>query len=93
MQKFIRIKGIVDIKLSEFELQFARNETANMLVKTQVAMNLKNLGFSPELAFAKSGVSSDPVADVAICKEYIDKIWGVKQETEQIEENKMDIIE
>ena len=91
--KILRIKGIVDIKLSEFELQFARNETANMLVKTQVAMNLKNLGFSPELAFAKSGVSSDPVAEVAICKEYIDNIWGVKQETEQIEENKMDIIE
>lgn len=88
----LRMKGIVDIGLSDFEIQFTRNETANLLVKTQAALNLKNLGFSPELAFAKSGVSNDPVADVALCRAYIDKIWGETQNTDQIDETRTDII-
>ena len=91
--KILRMKGIVDIGLADFELQFTRNETANLLVKTQAALNLKNLGFSPELAFGKSGVSSDPVADVALCKEYIDRMWGTAQQPEQIDETRTDIVE
>ena len=91
--KILRDKGVVDIGLADFELQFTRNETANLLVKTQAALNLKNLGFSPELAFGKSGVSSDPVADVALCKEYIDRMWGNAQQPEQIDETRTDIVE
>lgn len=89
--KILRMKGVVNIGLADFELQFTRNETANLLVKTQAALNLKNLGFSPELAFAKSGVSSDPVADVALCREYIDRAWGNTQPVEQIDETRTDI--
>lgn len=85
--KILRLKGVVDISLADFEIQFTRNETANLLVKTQAALNLKNLGFSPELAFGKSGVSSDPVADVALCRKYIDNLWGTSQPSvEQIDE-------
>lgn len=91
--KILRMKGVVDIGLADFELQFTRNETANLLVKTQAALNLKNLGFSPELAFGKSGVSSDPVADVALCREYIDRAWGNAQQPEQIDETRTDILE
>lgn len=91
--KILRMKGVVDIGLADFELQFTRNETANLLVKTQAALNLKNLGFSPELAFGKSGVSSDPVADVALCREYIDRAWGAVQQPEQIDETRTDILE
>ena len=91
--KILRMKGVVDIGLADFELQFTRNETANLLVKTQAALNLKNLGFSPELAFGKSGVSSDPVADVALCKTYIDRLWGNTQQAEQIDEMRTDIVE
>lgn len=91
--KILRMKGVVDIGLADFELQFTRNETANLLVKTQAALNLKNLGFSPELAFGKSGVSSDPVADVALSRKYIDQMWAVPQNTEQIDETRTDIIE
>lgn len=90
--KILRMKGVVDIGLADFELQFTRNETANLLVKTQAALNLKNLGFSPELAFGKSGVSSDPVADVALCREYIDRVWGNTQQPEQIDETRTDIL-
>ena len=85
--KILRMKGIVDVSVADFELQFNRNETANLLVKTQAALNLKQLGFSPELAFAKSGVSSDPVADVALSRKYIDKMWSTEQPAEQIDEN------
>lgn len=90
--KILRMKGVVDIELADFELQFTRNETANLLVKTQAALNLKNLGFSPELAFGKSGVSSDPVADVALCRKYIEQVWGNAQQPEQIDETRTDIL-
>ena len=49
-------------------------------------MNLKQLGLSPEITLAKSGVSNDPVADVANSKRYIDAAWNV-QPTEVIDEN------
>lgn len=78
----------MNINLSDFELQFVRNETANVLVKTQAAMNLKELGFSPELAFAKSGVSNDPVADVANSEKYIKAKWGSQDNTKVIDESR-----
>ena len=84
--KILNTKTNLDIGLADFELQFVRNETANILVKTQAAMNLKELGFSPELAFAKSGVSNDPVADVENSKTYIKTKWGVQDNTEVIDE-------
>lgn len=89
--KILRMKNIVDLSLADFELQFTRNETANLLVKTQAALNLKQLGFSPELAFGKSGVSSDPVADVALSREYIDRMWAAEAPAEQIDEMRTEI--
>lgn len=60
------------LKPSDLDTQFVRNEMDNLLVKTQCALNLKSLGFSPELVFEKSGISNDPVGDVAKSKPYID---------------------
>ena len=51
-------------------------------------MNLKELGFSPELAFAKSGVSNDPVADVANSEKYIKAKWGSQDNTKVIDESR-----
>lgn len=76
----------LDINLNDFELQFVRNETANLLVKTQGALNLKELGLSPEIVLAKSGVSNDPVADVANSRKYIDKAWSVEDSNLNIDE-------
>lgn len=90
--KILKLKTDLDINLSDFDLQFVRNETANILVKTQAAMNLKELGFSPELAFAKSGVSNDPVADVANSRKYIDMKWGSSDNVEIVEESRVDEI-
>lgn len=75
----INRKTDLGISINDFELQFVRNETANLLVKTQGALNLKQLGLSPEITLAKSGVSNDPVADVANSKEYIERAWNPQQ--------------
>lgn len=83
MLKILNTKTDIDLDIDDFELQFVRNETANILVKTQAAMNLKELGFSPELAFTKSGVSNDPVADVENSRKYIDYKW--EKPTEEVE--------
>lgn len=74
--KILRLKCGLDISLSDFRLQFVRNETANILVKTQAALNLKQLGFSPALAFAKSGLSNDPIMDVEQSGEYLTNAWS-----------------
>lgn len=89
--KIINAKTDLDISLADFELQFVRNETANLLVKTQAAMNLKELGFSPELTFAKSGVSNDPTGDVERSRDYIAEKWGQQDNTEVIDETRTNL--
>ena len=81
--KILNQKTDLNVVLSDFELKFVRNETANILVTTQAAMNLKELGFSPELAFAKSGLSNDPVADVANSQKYIEEKWSVSDKSDK----------
>lgn len=65
-----------EIKKSDFELKIVRNETSNILVKTQAAMNMKELGFAPEIAFERSGLSNDPLSDIEVSKAYIDAKWN-----------------
>lgn len=87
----------ITINPSDIDIQFSRNEDVNLLVKTQGALNLKQLGLSPELVLAKSGISSDPVGDVAKSKEYIERAYATpepsvmampKAESEEADENK-----
>lgn len=68
------------LKRSDFEVKIVRNDVSNLLVKTQAAMNMKELGFAPALAFERSGLSSDPLTDVEVSKEYIDKAWNTEKE-------------
>ena len=75
--------GGFGLGMSDIELQFARNETANILVKTQAAMNMKELGFAPEIALGRSGLSNDPVADVANSRKYMNAVWEPAQEQKQ----------
>lgn len=71
--KILAAKGLIEnIKPEDISIQFTRGETDNLLVKTQGALNLKTLGFSPELCLERSGLSNDPVGDVAKSKEYMD---------------------
>jgi len=79
--EILRRKGLLDINLNDFELQFVRNEVANIQSKAQACNTLLACGFSPELAFAKSGISSDPVEDVALSEKWLEMRWGNPEKT------------
>lgn len=72
----LREKGLLDIETTDFNLQFVRNETANIQSKAQAFQTLLAAGMHPELAAKKSGVSNDPVADIKMSEKYLRMIWG-----------------
>lgn len=75
-----------DVKVSDLDVQFTRNELENLLVRTQGALNLKMLGLSPELVLAKSGVSNDPTGDIIRSKGYIETVFKTKEDIEAEQE-------
>lgn len=76
----LKKKKNFELKRSDFEVKIVRNDVSNLLVKTQAAMNMKDLGFAPALAFERSGLSGDPLTDVEVSKKYIDEVWSAKTE-------------
>ena len=94
---FLRVlkrRGLVspDLDIADFDVTFIRNSLNNLLVKTQAALNMKTLGFSPELAFAKSGLSNDPISDVESSQKYIDMMW-VAPNVSVVDENREEDID
>ena len=81
----LRTKGILDIKAIDFRLNFVRNETANVQSKAQALQTLLAAGLAPELAFAKSGISNDPVSDVKLSDKYLRMIWGDPDKADEAE--------
>lgn len=77
----LKLKKPLKLNLEDFEIQINRNETTNILSKTQAALNMRELGFSPEIAFARTGITNDPVADVENSRKYIDLKWGGADDT------------
>lgn len=69
-------KLLTDISISDFELHFVRNETANVQSKAQAFQTLMAAGMHPELAMSKSGISNDPVSDVKMSEKYLKLVWG-----------------
>ena len=82
----LRTKGLLDIKPTDFALQFVRNETANIQSKAQAFQTLLAAGMHPELAAKKSGVSNDPVADIKMSDKYLKMIWGDPDTVDETEE-------
>jgi len=74
--EILRRKNLLDIDINDIELNFVRNETANVQSKAQAFQTLMAAGFHPELAAAKSGISNDPVKDMKMSEKYIRMIWG-----------------
>lgn len=74
--KILSQKGLLDININDFELQLVRNETANVQSKAQAFQTLLASGLHPILAAQKSGVSNDPVSDIAMSEKYLKLIWG-----------------
>lgn len=81
----LRKKGLLDIKLIDFDLNFVRNETANVQSKAQAMQTMLAAGMNPELAFAKSGISNDPVADVKMSEKYLKMVWGDPNKVDEVE--------
>ena len=80
-------KGLItDLKISDFEINISRTETANMQSKAQAFNTLLASGLHPELAAAKSGVSSDPVSDIKMSEKYIKMVWGDPDKVDKTEE-------
>ena len=74
--EILRRKGLLDIDLNDFEIQFVRTETANVQSKAQAFQTLMAAGLHPELAAAKSGISNDPVKDMKMSEKWLEMIWG-----------------
>ena len=74
--EILRRKGLLDINVNDFELNFVRNETANVQSKAQAFQTLMSAGLHPELAAAKSGISNDPVKDMKMSEKWLEMIWG-----------------
>ena len=74
--EILRRRGLLDISISDFELNIVPNETANIQSKAQSFNTMLASGLHPELAAAKSGISNDPVADMKMSEKYLRMIWG-----------------
>ena len=74
--EILRRKGLLDIAISDFELNFPHGETANVQSKAQAFQTLMAAGMHPELAAEKSGISSDPVKDMKMSEQYLKMVWG-----------------
>jgi len=84
--EILKRKGILDLDINDFELNFVRNETANVQSKAQAFQTLMAAGLHPELAAAKSGISSDPVKDMAMSMKWLEMIWGNPDKVDQAEQ-------
>ena len=62
--KILSMKGLLDLEPDDMKLTFQRNRMENMVAKTQAALNMKALGLAPEIWLERSGLSSDPIADI-----------------------------
>lgn len=84
--EILKRKGLVDIECSDFELNFVRNETANVQSKAQAFQTLMSAGLHPELAAAKSGISNDPVKDMKMSEKWLEMIWGNPEKVTEAEQ-------
>ena len=73
---------IKDIDVYDIDTQFTRNEMDNLQSKVQAALGLKQLGLSPELVLARSGISNDPSGDIERSKKYIEVAYAETPESE-----------
>ncbi len=86
-------KGILDINLNDFELNFTRNEVQGVQSKAQALNTLLQSGLHPIIALQKCGLSADPVSDYEASKGYMRLRWGDPEEpaaqpdTEIVEED------
>ena len=69
----------------DMELNIEPPTMSNLLVKTQAALNMRELGLAPEIWLERSGLSNDPLLDIELSKDYIYEFYGAEEAS--IEEN------
>ena len=84
--QILKRKGLLDIDINDFELNFPHGETANIQSKAQAFQTLMAAGMHPELAAEKSGISSDPVKDMKMSEQYLKMVWGDPEKVDQAEQ-------
>lgn len=84
--QILKRKGLLDIDINDFELNFPHGETANIQSKAQAFQTLMAAGMHPELAAEKSGISSDPVKDMKMSEQYLKMVWGDPEKVVQAEQ-------
>lgn len=84
--EILKRKGLLDIDINDFELNFVRNETANVQSKAQAFQTLMSAGMHPELAAAKSGISNDPVKDMKMSEKWLEMVWGNPEKVVEAEQ-------
>ena len=83
--KILAAKGLLELKTTDFELKFVRNEQSNIVSKSQALMNLLAAGLDPTLALAKSGVSNDPAGDYKLSEKWFALKQGNPNATTEID--------
>ena len=64
-----------DLEPEDFNLEIEPPTMSNLLVKTQSALNMRELGLAPQIWLERSGLSNDPIADIELSKEYIYRFY------------------
>ena len=74
--KILRMKdSSFDLVPEDMELNIEPPTMSNLLVKTQAALNMRNLGLAPQIWLERSGLSNDPLMDIELSKDYIYKFY------------------
>lgn len=71
-----------DLEPEDFNLEIEPPTMSNLLVKTQSAMNMRELGLAPQIWLERSGLSNDPIADIELSKDYIYKFYDSDSKAE-----------
>ena len=65
----------------DMDLNIEPPTMSNLLVKTQAALNMRNLGLAPQIWLERSGLSNDPLNDIEMSKDYIYKFYDELRNT------------
>ena len=82
----LKRKGLLDMDINDFSLNFTNGETTNVQAKAQAFQTLVAAGLHPELAAEKSGLSNDPVKDIAMSQKWLEMVWGNPNKVDEAEQ-------
>lgn len=68
-----------DLQPDDLELVVEPPTMSNLLVKTQSALNMRELGLAPQIWLERSGLSNDPQNDLELSKDYIYRFYEDKE--------------